>query len=74
MKKQMKKPKKINWPIIIAVIIIALILLIVISNKLTPSDNEKEVEKQQIPDSEYTDLQTSSDDLASIDETLELLD
>lgn len=70
----MKKPKKINWPIIIAVIIIALILLIVISNKLTPSDNEKEVEKQQIPDSEYTDLQTSSDDLASIDETLELLD
>ncbi len=70
--------------IIIVLVILALLILgiLIFSDK---SNNLKEIsntEKSNLPladsksleDGDYTNLQTSSDTLSSIDETLELLD
>lgn len=68
--------KKINWNFIIAIILIIILIFIIVNNKLSSSDKEKQEEKEtpQIQESEYTNLQTASDDFTAIDETLELLD
>ncbi len=68
--------KKINWKLIIAIILIIILAIVIINNKLSSSDKKEKEENKvpQVQESEYTDLKTSNDDLAAIDETLELLD
>ncbi len=59
---------------VVVVIILIVLAIFLITNSLKQTDDKESSKTADSQFNEYTNLQTSSDALSSIDETLELLD